>query len=837
MAENTVTIDSSPLVLVADDDFMMRALSRKALEQSGFKVSEAENGLAALSLFDETTPDLVMLDVLMPEMDGFEACASIRRCPSGKLIPILMVTGLDDIESINRAYEAGATDFVSKPINWPVLGHRLRYMLRASRSIEAFYKSEAKNKALLDAVPDVMFRVTGQGEFLEMKEPRDLRLFPEKEGCVGKTLHEVFAPEIAVRLIEAVGQAIQTGCVQMIEYVHGSEGRALDCEARIVASGQDEALAMVRDITERKKSEKALKESEERYALAAEGASDGLWDWDLKANRIHFSQRWKGMLGYGEEEIGNRLEDWFEKIHADDIDRVRLEINAHVEGVSSHFQSEHRILHKDGACRWMLSRGMAVFDGQGTAYRMAGSQTDITESKRMAEQLLHEALYDTLTGLPNRALFMDRLDHAVRRGRRQNDHRFAVVFLDLDRFKLINDSLGHEAGDSVLVETANRIGQLIRPGDTFARLGGDEFVLLIEDLESDNNAECVASRVRRALLPPMVVNDREVFITASMGITISSGEHKRPEEILRDADIAMYRAKKVQRGSHVLFDPSMQKATIEFLELQNDLRRALEREEFRLFYQPIVDLKTDAVVCVEALIRWAHPTRGLVPPAAFIPLAEETGLINPIGEWVLETACRQIKAWHERGSNVLVAVNLSARQLRDQNFADLVARVLERTAVDPSGLELEITESMVMSDWETAETTLTRIKDLGVRLCLDDFGTGYSSLSYLHRIPVSKLKIDRSFLGKVDSNSEPSGIVKTIIDLADKLDIEVVAEGIETEAQLTHLKNMKCQLGQGYLFARPLDEKSVEALIMRETLRGERCQGASAEKAVRQASV
>jgi diguanylate cyclase (GGDEF)-like protein len=457
---------------------------------------------------------------------------------------------------------------------------------------------------------------------------------------------------------------------------------------------------------------------------------------------------------------------------------------------------------------------MAVFDKQGIAYRIAGSQTDITEGKRMSEQLLREAFYDTLTGLPNRALFMDRLGHAVRKGKRQGNHHFAVLFLDLDRFKLINDSLGHHAGDTLLIETAERINKLVRPGDTVARLGGDEYVILLEDIEDGANAAKIADRIRSVFQAPFLLNDREVFVTASIGIAVNTTDYERPEDMLRDADIAMYSAKANQQGNHVLFEPSMQRATIEFLELQNDLRRALERNEFCLYYQPILDLESQKVVCLEALIRWQHPSKGLVPPGSFIPLAEETGLIVPIGEWVLETACRQLKSWHDSGADIVVAVNLSARQLRDPNLADAVARVLRETGTKANSLELEITESMVMKDWDIVENTLEKIRALGVRLCLDDFGTGYSSLNYLHRMPVTKLKIDRSFLGKTDVGIERHDIVKTILDLADRLDIEVVAEGVETERQFVQLKNMQCKLGQGFFFARPLDTDSVSELIL-----------------------
>jgi diguanylate cyclase (GGDEF)-like protein len=413
---------------------------------------------------------------------------------------------------------------------------------------------------------------------------------------------------------------------------------------------------------------------------------------------------------------------------------------------------------------------------------------------------------------------MDRLDHAVKRGKRLYDHCFAVVFLDLDGFKLINDSLGHEAGDRVLIETARRIGSFIRQGDTFARLGGDEFVILVEDIKDRKSAECVAERIREVFLTPVILNEREIFLTGSVGIAVSDGEYKRSEDVLRDADIAMYRAKARQQGGCVVFDSTMKEATIEFLELRNDLRHALDRDEFCLFYQPIIDLETGAIVCLEALIRWNHPTRGLVPPVAFIPVAEETGLIIPVGEWVLRTACRQIKVWREQGAQVIVAVNLSARQIRDAGFADVVSAIIKETQVEPDSIELEITESVIMEDWEIAERTLAKIKALGVRLVLDDFGTGYSSLSYLHRIPVDKLKIDRSFLAQASVDIEQSSIVRTIIELAKGLEIDVVAEGIETQSQFAQLRNMKCKLGQGYLFARPLDERAAGNLIMGDTL-------------------
>jgi diguanylate cyclase (GGDEF)-like protein/PAS domain S-box-containing protein len=799
-------------ILVADDDPMVRLLARESLRHADFEVSEAANGQEALTRFDQLRPDIVMLDVRMPVMDGFSACSRLRDHPAGKLTPILMVTGLDDVDSINRAYEAGATDFATKPINWLILGHRLRYMLRASRSIEALHRSEMKNRALLDAVPDLMLRANRHGELLEFKETKGLGLPSLVAGCMGRKLYEVLPVEVAHQVIKSADIALATGEAETLEYVQVTAGSRRDCEARIVSCGQDEILVMVRDITARKRSEKALRESEERYALALQGANDGLWDWDLRVNEIHFSNRWKSMLGYGEDEVGNRPEEWLDRIHRDDADRVRMEINTHREGKGPHFQSEYRIMCKDGSYRWMLSRGIALADSRGNSYRMAGSQTDITEGKRVAEQLLQEAFYDGLTKLPNRALFMDRLNHAVQRGGRMRGC-FAVLFIDLDRFKFINDSLGHLAGDHLLAETAERINHFIRPADTFARLGGDEFVILLEDIKGLENVTAVAERIQNVFRIPFSLDDREVFVTASIGIALNSGEYMRPQDMLRDADIAMYRAKEGEPGSWVIFDPSMHTSAVKVLELQNDLRRALDCHEFFLAYQPIVDIHAGRVASLEALIRWTHPTRGVVTPDSFISLAEETGLILPIGEWVLDTVCRQMRKWHDGGLMVRVAVNLSARQLRDSSLADTISRFLKQSKVEPEWLEIEITESSIMGDWEVSGATLSRLQALGVRLSLDDFGTGYSSLSYLNKLPVTKLKIDRSFVARMAPEAERHGIIKTILDLADSLKMEVVAEGVETMEQLAQLRDMKCSLIQGYVFSKPLDQTSVEAYL------------------------
>jgi diguanylate cyclase (GGDEF)-like protein/PAS domain S-box-containing protein len=802
-----------PLILVVDDDPATRILARAALEREGYTVKEAEQGEAALSVLAAVKPDLILLDVMMPGIDGFSVCEQVRRFPDYERMPVCMMTGLDDSESIHRAYESGATDFITKPINWLILGHRVRYVLRASKAVDDLRREESKSRALLGAIPDGMLRISREGAILESRGAVEAGLPPVAEGLCSN-IYEVLPAQLAQQLMQQVLHALETGTVQVFECERVLEGSLREWEIRTVRSGDDEALSIVRDITERKRTEKALRESEERYALASLAANDGLWDWDLLTNEAHFSARWKLLLGFEEGEIVGGIEEWFSRIHPMEAEQVKMEIASHLDGLSSHFENEHRILHKDGNYRWMLSRGIALRDQAGKAYRMAGSQTDVNARKHAEEQLLHDAFYDALTGLPNRALFMDRLGSSLRRMRRSQGYSCSVLFLDLDRFKVINDSLGHTVGDTVLVETARRLEQYIRQGDTVARLGGDEFVMLFEDVKDEASARMVAERIRNALAVPFRGGGTEIFSTASIGIALGSPDYLHAEDLLRDADITMYQAKALGRGRCEVFTPSMRLQAVALLHLETDLRGALERGEFRIDYQPIVCLENSRIVGLEALLRWKHPQRGLIPPLEFIPLAEETGLIVLIGEWVLRTACSQLKAWLDEGVEELrMAVNVSTVQLRDPDFADRVVAVIAETGIKPELLDLEITESTFMDQSETIVDTLVRLKSLAIHLSLDDFGTGYSSLSYLQSLPIDTLKIDRSFIGKLACNGEQGKIIETILLLGGNLGIDVVAEGIETIEQLTKLKTINCQRGQGFLFSRPKEGSAIRSLL------------------------
>nr|WP_290220982.1 EAL domain-containing protein [Trichocoleus desertorum] len=578
-------------------------------------------------------------------------------------------------------------------------------------------------------------------------------------------------------------------------------------------------IGLQNDVTARKQAEEDLRESQERYALAVEGANDGLWDWNLKTNEIYFSPRWKSMLGYQEGEIGSFPEEWFSRVHPEDVERLKAQMGLHLEGFSPHFESEHRMRHQDGSYHWMLSRGLAVRDSSYKVTRMAGSQTDVTERKQVEEQLLHDAFHDVLTGLPNRALFIDRLGLAIERSKRPGHNLFAVLFLDLDRFKVINDSLGHMIGDQLLIAIARRLEACLRGGDTVARLGGDEFTILLEDIVDIHDATRIANRIHQALLSPFNLQGQEVFTSVSIGIALSETGYDWPEDLLRDADTAMYRAKSLGRACHEVFDRTMHLRAVELLHLETDLRRAIERQELQLYYQPIVSLTTSRIHGFEALIRWQHPERGLISPAEFIPLAEETGLIVPIGLWVLREACQQTQKWQKQFSDnfpLTISVNLSGKQFSQPDLIEQIERVLQQTALEARSLKLEITESVMMENAESATKMLLKLKALGVQLHIDDFGTGYSSLSYLHRFPIDQLKIDCSFVKRLGADDESAEIVRAIVTLAHNLGMHVTAEGVETAEQLMHLRALECEYGQGYFFFQPLPETMVEKLILTE---------------------
>lgn len=587
----------------------------------------------------------------------------------------------------------------------------------------------------------------------------------------------------------------------------------------VVLDADGRAIGIVttcEDITQRKLAERALRESEERYALALRGANDGLWDWNLETGEVYYSARWKAMLGHGETELGMSPQEWLGRVHSEDLPRLEAELEAHREDRAPRFESEHRILHQDGTYRWVLARGIVERRPDGKPYRIAGSLTDITKQKGVEEQLAQEALYDKLTGLPNRAFLTDLLHRCHLRMKRRPRYAFAVLFVDLDRFKSVNDTMGHDAGDRLLTEASRRFERCLRPGDVIARLAGDEFCILLDDIRDSSDASRVAERIQQGLLAPIRVNGREVVTTASVGIAVSEPGLEDPEQLIRNADTAMYRAKTAGKGRFELYDRGMHERAIALLRMETELRDALERGKIRLVYQPVVSLDSGKITSFEALLRWDHPERGPVSASVFVPLAEETGLMVSMGRWALRQACLQMAEWARRFPalrDLSVSVNLSAKQIKQPDIVHQVREALREGGLSPNRLRLEISESVLLDDPDVTEPALQRLRRLGVQVQIDDFGTGTSSLSYLTRLRVETLKIDPSFIREVDAPGERAGLVQAFITLARHLGIRVVAEGVETREQWTTLANLNCDRAQGYLYSQPLDAAEASALL------------------------
>ncbi|KRC00867.1 bifunctional diguanylate cyclase/phosphodiesterase [Duganella sp. Root198D2] len=675
-------------VLVADDDPVMRLLMLEMLAQVGLDAVEASDGRAAITSFRDNAPDLVLLDVDMPLLDGFSVCRAIRKLESSSHIPVIMVTGGDDLEAVTQAYEAGATDFVSKPINWPILGHRVLYVLRASDAIARLRIADAHNRAVLAAIPDTFFRLSADGYYLDYEQGHEPGADFASRECVGRHIREVLPAPIASRMLEQLSAVLHSTSVHSVDYELARDGVGHHFEARLVSTVSGEVLGLVRDISERKRTE---------------------------------------------------------------------------------------------------------------------------------EQIRKLAYCDSLTGIPNRQAFLETLERELERSQREQ-RKFAILFMDLDSFKRINDTLGHNVGDLLLQIVTERLRETIRPSDhlcSLARLGGDEFTILLPDIERVDDALAVAHRVKDAMRRPFNLDGHEIFVTASIGISLYPEDGEDCTSLLKFADTAMYHAKNCGKNNAKLYSSSLTMQIMSHVKLEVGLRKALQNNELYLLYQPQVDVPTTRVVGVEALIRWRHPEHGIIPPTEFIPLAEETGLIVPIGEWVLRTACGQARAWQlECERPVRMAINLSARQFKDENLAQIVLAVLQETGLDPSLLELELTEGTLMDNALATLATLEQLRGIGVFLSIDDFGTGYSSMSYLKRFDVRALKIDKSFISGLPQDSENAAITRAIIAMAHGLKMIVVAEGVETPEQLDLLKHYGCDMAQGYLLGRPASQDVISQMLV-----------------------
>ncbi|MEX2616700.1 MAG: EAL domain-containing protein [Alphaproteobacteria bacterium] len=667
---------------------------------------------------------------------------------------------------------------------------------------------------ILDSISDGVVTVNTKGQ-IESINRAGLELFGFSGDQIVDRNIETLIPELGIVRMASLKKTEAVG--------RRKDGSNFDVRLMMTSfkqGGEQKYFATIVDTSSGQGSKTDIRESEERYALAALGANDGLWDWNLDDGTIYLSPRWRSMLGLEENDLKNSPEEWLSRIHPDDVVAFCEGFDAHLDGTSSQFEHEFRMRHANGEYRWMQARGLAVRQADGKVYRMAGSQSDITDRKLAEERLMHGALHDPLTSLPNRALMLDRLGQALSRMERNDDLNFALAILDIDRFMLVNESLGHVVGDELLVSLSRRMEAEIGTGNTLARLGGDEFAILMENPDTLVDIKGYVKRLQEVIAKPFELLGKDVYVSASFGIVPGDSSYTRASDMLRDADLAMYRAKKEGKTGFEVFEESRHRREFDQLQVETSLRQGLEEGWIHVYYQPIVDLKTRKIKGFEALSRLIHPTHGVIPPAEFIGVAEETGLIVPLGEQMLLMACAQTVEWQQQFgiSDALdISVNLSARHLAEDNIVELLGDVLEKTKIPPASLKVEITESLIMSNPELAAQTLDRIKKLGITLSLDDFGTGYSSLSYLRRFPIDTLKMDRSFVAPIDTDKRDLELVRMIILLAHTLGMDVVGEGIETESHLDLLRDLDCEYGQGYFFSRPLPAADVAALLRQQT--------------------
>ncbi len=591
---------------------------------------------------------------------------------------------------------------------------------------------------------------------------------------------------------------------------------------KVVGSMEKQLQSLIKTLQEAKiqseVSQALAQASEQRFRDLVHGLDAIVWEADATTMQFYFiSRRAEELLGYPASKWLNSTNFPATYIHEDDLalvqSRYQLAILLGQDEVI-----EYRAIALNGREVWLRDLVQAVKDEAGNTKLLRGIIVDITHSKQVEKQLVHDALHDVLTGLANRALLMQRLGNVFEKAKQHQDYQFAVLFLDLDRFKLVNDSLGHRIGDRLLIELSRRLEKCVRSSDTVARLGGDEFAILLDNIKDVNSATEIADRVKNELALPFNLGGHEMFAATSIGIAISSSDYEQAEQLLRDADTAMYYAKSQGKARHEIFDSNMHSQAMAALQLETDLRRAIERQELQLHYQPIVSLKTAKITGFEALLRWNHTDLGFVSPMKFIPIAEETGLIIPLGQWVMSEACKQLHFWQLQfpQEEITMSVNFSSKQFALPNVVGAIKEIIKLHNLQPNQIHLEITESVLVENTQEIAQVLKQLKSLGIILCLDDFGTGYSSLSYLHRFPIDILKIDRSFIMGMSANDDDNSkieIIQTIIALAENMNIKVVAEGVETKEQLAKLRALKCQYGQGYLFSRPVDKQAIEGLL------------------------
>lgn len=682
-------------------------------------------------------------------------------------------------------------------------------LAQLERARDALESREHKYRLLVEDASDAIaiFELKS-GRILEANRALTETLGYSRDELLTMTVHDLLDPVDLARFPLRARDLHGGETVRMTRLALTRTGSSVSVEAATKMIDETRIQLIARDVTQWRLAKEQLRESEERYALAVRGANDGLWDWNLRTGQMYFSPRWKQMLGFDDADIGSSPDEWFGRVHHEDAHPVRIALHDHLDGDAEHFVAEHRVRRKDGSWAWVLARGFAVRDESGKASRMAGSQTEITEQKNFEAQLYHSAFHDSLTGLPNRASVIRWLQDSLKLPK-SND--FAVLFFDLDRFKVINDSLGHALGDRILTIIAQRLQDALPDGARVARIGGDEFIVMLMDIPQNGKAEALARRIIEAVRKPIFVESRELVLSCSVGITKrSSNDYETPEELIRDADLAMYAAKAAGRDRFEHYNPELHTAALEKMHLEVNLRKAIETEQLELAYQPIVFGDTEELYGVEALARWPRKHEPAISPAVFIPLAEESGLIHPLGSWVMRTAAKQVMEWRKQHPSLRLSVNLAPLQFAREDIVDEVRDLIEEFSIPPGVLTLEITENALIED---SENSITRIHDLraaGAMIHIDDFGTGYSSLSYLVRLPFDAIKIDRSFVIGLEHDKTKRQIVRSLLRLALSLEVKVVVEGVETEHSLRVVREVSPDaLLQGNHFSAPVPAATI----------------------------
>ncbi|HEY9644025.1 MAG TPA: EAL domain-containing protein [Coleofasciculaceae cyanobacterium] len=907
-----------PSILIIDDEPENFDVIEALLPEQGYVLHYASSGQAAIDSLEIFQPDVILLDVMMPGLDGIEVCQRIKAMPQWQVAPIIMVTALSTKEDLARCFQAGADDFISKPVSGIELRARVHSMLRIKQQYDDLQTSlqrqavleaekvellESRNSELEKQVEQrtAALRATAEREQLIAKVASQIRSSLNLSDILDTTVQKVqsllgcdrvsicrFQPDWSVVVVSEsiangnlsnLGKQFYDPCFDPVWLESHRQGsirvvpdidtfemsdcyrqllRNLQIRAKILVpiiqgdtlwgwlnaieshaarQWQPEEISLLQqlsiqvaiaiqqatayqllqtELAERQRAESHLRESEQRYATLAAAAPVGIFCTDTDGNCFYVNHRWCAIAGLtAEESVG---QGWMTGLHPEDRDRITTEWYESVQEKRS-FRLEYRFQQSDGTVVWVFGQTVAERDSDGQITGYVGTITDITELKQAQELIIYNALYDPLTDLPNRTLLVERLQLAINRARRVETYRYAVLFLDLDRFKVINDSLGHLVGDQILKSIAQKLKTYLRAADLVARLGGDEFVILLEDIAGLEEVIQITERILADCQIPLTLNEYEMSISTSIGIVLSEKSYRQASDLIRDADIAMYQAKAQGRSSYKIFDADMHTIALKRLTLESDFRKALEREEFIVYYQPIVDISGDRLFGFEALVRWQHPTRGFISPAEFIPIAEETGLIVPLDSWVFRTACQQLGTWKAQYAArfpLKVSINLSAQDLRKASLIEDIDRVLAETGLEGDSIALEITESMLIEDINRTIDLLDQLKARKIRISIDDFGTGYSSLNYLHRFPADNLKIDRSFVGQMLEGNRNYQVVSTIITLSNQLGLAVVAEGIETPQQLQWLRQLGCELGQGYLFSKPLAAHEIEDRFFKE---------------------